>query len=130
MKLEQEDKMFALGTISAAIAAGLLALIPFWQLVVIAGIIGGYFNQRMRRSILSGALGVCAYWTGYAIYFMITINAYVILDQIGGLFLAEGFGWFILLIILGMGAIFGALGGALGNVMRILTKEKTTERAD
>ncbi|MHA1688194.1 MAG: hypothetical protein ACTSYC_04625 [Promethearchaeota archaeon] len=122
--MEQQDKKFMLGTISAIIIAGILTLIPLWQLVIIAGIIGGYFNEKMKRSIISGLLGVLIYWTGYAIYYIITINAYTILDQIGALFLGKGFGWFILLLILGMGALFGALGGAIGNILRILTRKK------
>ncbi len=122
--MDEERKMFGLGILITAILAGLLSLIPLWQLVIIAGIVGGYFNVKMKKSILSGALGTLIFWGIYVTYFIITINAYVILDQIGALFISKGFGWLILLLILGMGTLFGALGGALGYYIRILRGKK------
>ncbi len=84
----------------------------------------------MKKRILSRALGILIFWGIYAIYIMIAINAYVILDQVGALFISMGFGWLILIHILGMGTIFGALGGALGNFFRILLKREPSGEKD
>lgn len=126
--MEEEMKKFLIGIVITALVAGVISLIPLWHLVIIAGIIGGYLNGKMRKSILSGALGILLFWGLYAIYFIITTNAYITLDQIGALFLSKGFGWVILILILGMGFLFGALGGALGNILRIILKSKNLEK--
>lgn len=122
--MEEEKKKLLLGIVFTAVVAGILSLIPLWHLVIIAGIIGGYMSVNMRKSIMSGALGILIYWGIYLIYFMITINAYIILDQIGALFIGESFGWLIIILILGMGTLFGALGGALGNFLRTFIKKE------
>ena len=95
-ELDEEKRNFVVGIGITALLAGILSLIPLWHSVIIAGIVGGYFNTRMKKSILSGAFGILIFWAIYAIYFMITINAYSILDQIGALFIGKGFGWMIL----------------------------------
>jgi cell division protein FtsX len=61
-------------------------------------------------------------WLIYIIAAFATRNTYVILEQIGNLFLGSGFGWLILMLILIIGIILGALGGGLGYSFAVLIK--------
>ncbi|GEM_PF-2285578 len=40
----------------------LFALTPFWYLVLLAGVAGGWFTRKMRWGALSAALGVSLAW--------------------------------------------------------------------
>ncbi len=91
-------------------------------MIIIAGIIAGFFNSSMKRGALSGAVGVGTFWMIYMFYRIITKNSYPLLDQIGTLLIGTGFGWLIFLLILLMGILFGALGGATGNGAMVLIK--------
>ncbi len=123
MNVEDEKKIFYRSILVAAILAGILCIIPIWQLVIIAGVIAGNFHKEIKRGAKSGAAGVVIFWAIFITYKIITINAYVLLDQFGALLISEYFGWLILLIIILMGAVLGALGGAIGSEARILMDE-------
>lgn len=125
--MEIEKKKFYLSTLLAAIIAGILSFIPLWQLIIIPGIIAGNFHEKRKKGIKSGAAGVVIFWAIYIVIHIITINAYLLLDQFGALLISSWFGWLILIIIILMGTLFGALGGAIGSEARILMKESFYE---
>jgi len=112
-----EDKWFISSVLIGMCATMLLTLAPIWQLVIIPGIISGFLNKSMKRSILSGTLGVSLSWMIYILSGLVSRNVYLILDQFGALIFGEGFGWLLLLIIIILSAIFGALGGGIGNAL-------------
>lgn len=121
MKPETLD--FLIGILFSAIISYFLTFIAIWQLIIIAGIVAGIFNKKMKKGMYSGAIGISIIWTLYMIYAILTRNAYKNLDQFAGLIVGSlGFGWVLFLIILLFGALFGALGGAIGSGLTILIK--------
>jgi len=116
-KVRIEDKWFISSVLIGMCATMLLTLVPIWQLVIIPGIVSGFLNKSMKRSILSGTLGVSLSWMIYILSGLVSRNVYLILDQFGALIFGEGFGWLLLLIIIILSAIFGALGGGIGNAL-------------
>ena len=116
------NKWFLISIVVGAIAAFILCYIPFWYLVIIAGILAGLFNRTMKKGIISGIIGVTIGWLIYMIIGIVLNNTYLLLDQFGALIIGEGFGWLMLLLILLIGALFGALGGAIGSGIIILIK--------
>jgi len=122
LEVIEKEKYFLLSILVGAILAGILSLIPVWHLVLIAGIVAGLLNRTMKKGTLSGAAGVCVCWLIIMIYGMVTINAYILLDQFGALLIGSGFGWLIFIIVLLVGTMFGALGGAIGSAVMILLK--------
>ena len=106
----------------------LLTLIPVWQLIVIPGIVAGFFNKRLRYAVLSGLTGVTISWLIYMISSLAFRNTYAILEQIGELMIGSGFGWLIFLLILIIGLIMGALGGGIGYSISILLKPYLEQR--
>ena len=125
----ETDYKYLLYTIILAMALTmLLSLIPVWQLIIIPGIVAGFFNKRLRYAILSGLAGVTLSWTLYMITALTTRNTYAILDQVGTLMIGPGFGWLILLIVLIIGLLLGAFGGGLGYSLSILLKPYLVQR--
>lgn len=120
--MEIENRNFFISIIIAICITMILTTIPVWQLVIIPGIIAGFFNKSMKRAVLSGLFGVLLAWLIYIIYGLIVRNVYTILDQFGSLIMGSGFGWLLLILIILFGAIFGALGGGLGNGLLFLYK--------
>ena len=116
------NKWFLISIVVGAIAAFILCYIPFWYLVIIAGILAGLFNRTMKKGIISGLTGVTIGWLIYIIIGIVINNTYLLLDQFGALIIGDGFGWLMLLLILLIGALFGALGGAIGSGIMILIK--------
>ena len=106
----------------------LLTLIPVWQLIMIPGIVAGFFNKRLRYAVLSGLTGVTISWLIYMISSLALRNTYAILEQIGELMVGRGFGWLIFLLILIIGLIMGALGGGIGYSISILLKPYLEQR--
>ena len=100
----------------------LFTLIPVWQLIVIPGIVAGFFNKQLRYAVLSGLTGITISWLIYMTISLVMRNSYAILEQIGELIVGSGFGWLIFLIILMIGLIMGALGGGIGYSISILLK--------
>lgn len=106
----------------------LLTLIPVWQLIIIPGVIAGFFNKQLRYAVLSGLTGVTFSWLIYIFAALATRNIYLILEQIGQLMIGSGFGWLILLIVLIIGILMGALGGGLGYSLSTLLKPYLNKR--
>ncbi len=120
--MESETQKFLGSIVIAAIIAWLLTMIEVWHLVIIAGIVAGLFNATMKKGIIGGALGVCILWTLFIVYEIITVGAYFVMDQFGGLLIDAGFGWLIMILIILLGTLFGALGGGIGSGVMLLIK--------
>jgi hypothetical protein len=106
----------------------LLTLVTAWQLIIIPGLIAGFFNKQFRYAVLSGLTGVTFPWLIYIFVAFATRNTYAILEQIGQLMIGSGFGWLILLIVLIIGILMGALGGGLGYSLSTLLKPYLNKR--
>ena len=114
--------------IAATCLTMLLTLIPVWQLIVIPGIVVGFFNKQLRYAVLSGLTGVTLSWLIYMIVAIATRNTFAILEQIGELMVGSGFGWLIFFIVLIIGLIMGALGGGIGYSISVLLKPYIDQR--
>ena len=113
--MEIERRIFIISVVIVLCLTMLLTLVPIWQLVIIPGIIAGLVNKSLKYGILSGFIGVTLSWGIYVLVGVVSRNAYIILDQFGALIFGEGFGWLILTLIILLAAIFGAMGGGIGN---------------
>ena len=119
-KTDPEDIIFYVSILTAMILAYFLTFIEYWQFIIVAGIIPGLFNKKMKRGIYSGAIGVAIVWLLYMIYAMVTRNAYTNIDQFAGLIFGDtGYGWAIIILVLLFGTLFGALGGSIGSGITI-----------
>ena len=113
--MEIENRKFYISIVVVLCLTMLLTLIPVWQLVIIPGIIAGMLNKSLKRGILSGFSGVTVSWGIYVIIGVLTRNVYFLLDQFGELIFGGGSGWIFLILIILLAAIFGAMGGGIGN---------------
>ena len=113
--MEKERRTFFISIIVVSCLTMLLTLVPVWQLVIIPGIIAGMLNKSLKYGILSGFIGVTLSWGIYVLVGVITRNVYIFLDQIGALIFGEGFAGLLILLIILTAAIFGAMGGGIGN---------------
>ena len=127
-KIEKKYKHFIYTTVGALCLTMLFTLIPVWQLIVIPGIVAGFFNKQLRYAVLSGLTGVTISWLIYMIASLALRNTYAILEQIGELMVGSGFGWLIFLLILIIGLIMGALGGGIGYSISIFLKPYLEQR--
>ena len=117
---DPEDIIFYVSILTAMILAFFLTYIEYWQFILVAGIIPGLFNKKMKRGIYSGAIGVAVVWLLYMIYAMVTRNAYTNIDQFAGLIFGDtGYGWVVIILIVLLGTLFGALGGSIGSGITI-----------
>ncbi|TFF99921.1 MAG: hypothetical protein EU541_03700 [Promethearchaeota archaeon] len=126
--MEIEKRNLLIGTLIALILAALLSLIPLWQLVFIAGFLGGLINKKVLYGALSGALGVGSFWILYIIDGIFFKGLYNLFDIFGRLLIGSGFGWLILLLIILLGILFGFLGGTLGSSGRNLFMQYYNKR--
>ena len=135
MGLKAEDRNLLLGILVAGLLAWALSYTMIWQLVIIAGVVGGLLNNSFRRGSLSGTLGIGLSWLGMMLYDLVASKTYILLDQFGGLLGLSGMGYIVFIVILLMGVIFGALGGAIGGGLRGLisgnvSEEKTPKKTE
>jgi len=126
----KEKKNFSISILVSIGVSFILSFSHVWQMIIIAGIIAGIFNSSMKRGALSGAAGVGIFWLIFMFYGIITKNSYPLLDQIGTLFIGAGYGWLIFLLILLIGILFGALGGATSSGAMILIKPRLKQYLD
>ncbi|MBY9014115.1 MAG: hypothetical protein KGD68_00340 [Candidatus Lokiarchaeota archaeon] len=120
--MEIENRKFYISIVIVLCLTMLLTLIPIWQLVIIPGIIAGMLNKSLKRGILSGLSGVTLSWGIYVIVGVYTRNVYLTLDQFGELIFGGGSGWIFLILIILLAAIFGAVGGGIGNGLMAVIK--------
>ncbi len=117
-KIVKYSVWFGIG--SAFLSSFLFALTSWWQLALLAGILGGIWTPKIGKAVLSGAIGVCFGWGLSVLLKILTQHTQLLLDQIAGLiFEAEGFGFLIIIGILVIGAILGALGGIVGHAIHL-----------
>ena len=122
--MEKKNLYFYISPLVCIAITFIFSFSNVWQFIIIPGIITGIFNKTMKRGALSGALGVGTFWLIYMIHGIITKNSYLLLDQIGTLFIGTGYGWVLFLIIILMGISYGALGGAIGGSVTSLVKPR------
>ena len=121
--MDIEKRNFYISIVVVLCLTMLLTLIPVWQLVIIPGVLAGMLNKSLKRGILSGFSGVTLSWGIYVIVGVFTRNVYFLLDQFGELiFGGGGSGWILLILIILLAAIFGAIGGGIGNGLMTLIK--------
>ncbi len=120
---DPEDIMFYVSILTAMIITFFMTYIEYWQFILLAGLIPGLFNKKMKRGIYSGAIGVAVVWLLYMIYAIATRSAYTNIDQFAGLiFGSTGYGWIVIILILLIGVLFGALGGSIGSGITIFVQ--------
>lgn len=120
--MEIENRKFYISIIVVSCLTMLLTLIPVWQLVIIPGIIAGMLNKSLKRGILSGFCGVTLSWGIYVIVGLFTRNVYFLLDQFGELIFGGDSGWIFLILVILLAAIFGVIGGGIGNGLMAVIK--------
>lgn len=113
--METEKRNLLIGTMISLILSALLSLVPIWQLIFIAGFVGGVINRKIIFGAISGAVGVGSFWVLYVIDGLFFRGLYNLFDIFGSILIGSGFGWLIVLIIIIMGLLFGLLGGTLGS---------------
>jgi hypothetical protein len=89
---------------------------PYWQLTIIAAILGGTFCTKMTWGAISGILGVSIAWS---IYFL-TNPIFFLANQLGEILGLSDIGGLILMVTLFVGTVLGFLGGSIGSALRIL----------
>ena len=103
----------------------LFTLIPFWQLTFVAAIFGGFLCTKMKCGALSAMIGIIVSWGIYIIIENIRNNTIILFDQLGVLIIGStGLGFWLIVIVLIIGAIIGLLGGIIGSGIRILVESK------
>ena len=113
--MDIEKRNFYISIVVVLCLTMLLTLIPVWQLVIIPGVLAGMLNKSLKRGILSGFSGVTLSWGIYVIVGVFTRNVYLMLDQLGELIFGGDSGWIFLILIILLAAIFGVIGGGIGN---------------
>ncbi len=111
------------------IVAFLIANTTYWQLVILAGIIGGLSTTELKRGTLSCLIGVGFAWFLYVMIKILTTPVVTMFNQVAAaimeMFLGmdstgEGIGAIIIVVVVFIGCFFGALGGYLGINIRIV----------
>jgi hypothetical protein len=115
MNPKNED--FLIGIIIAFTIASVITMFPFWQLIIIPGIIVGLLNKSLRIAALSGGIGTLLAWSYYMIWGLVLNNVYVIFDQFGAIIIGTGYGWLLITIVFLMSFVFGVLGGTFGYLL-------------
>jgi len=113
--MDEDKRNLIIGILLTLVLSSLLSLIPVWQLIFLASLVGGIINRKILYGALSGAIGVGLFWILYIIDGVFYKGLYNLFDIFGALILGSGMGWMILLLIILLGFIFGFLGGTLGS---------------
>ena len=118
-----------IGIGTAFLSSFLFSLTPWWQLALLAGILGGVWSQKTGKALLSGMIGVLMGWGLSVLLKILTQHTNVLLDQITELiFGTEGMGFLVMIGILLIGTILGTLGGIIGNAIHLLIIPKAEEK--
>ncbi|QEE16698.1 hypothetical protein DSAG12_02528 [Promethearchaeum syntrophicum] len=112
-------------TLLTFILSMLFTLVPFWPLTFVAAIFGGFLCKNMNCGALSAMIGIIISWGIYIIIEVIGNRTNILFDQLGILITgSSGFGFWLIFIVLIVGAIIGLLGGTIGSGIRILIEPK------
>ena len=107
----------------------LFTLIPFWPLAFVAAIIGGLLCKKVMWGALSAMIGIIISWGIYIIGEVIRNSTNILFDKLGILITgSSGFGGWLIIIVLIVGAIIGLLGGTIGSGIRILVEPKFSSK--
>ncbi|MHA1619370.1 MAG: hypothetical protein ACTSVZ_08815 [Promethearchaeota archaeon] len=103
------------------LVAGLLTLIPVWQFVILAGLIGGILASKRSIAFLAGFFGTCIAWGMYFWIMQLRFGSGVIPLQFSTLIfgdasLGSSF-WFIFSLV---GGLIGGSAGWLGYILKSL----------
>ena len=120
MSLEQFNKYSPFLAVFICFLIDLIVImVLFWQLTIVAAIIGGLFCVEMKWGALTGTIGVLLAWI---LSYLFSMNNIILqADQLGRLIVdSSGAGGLIVLFIFFIGALFGFLGGSIGSGIRML----------
>ena len=104
---------------TVALVAGLLTLIPVWQLVIFAGLVGGILASKRSIAFLVGFFGTCIAWGMYFWIMQMRFGTGVIPLQFSTLIfgdasLGSSF-WFIFSLV---GGLIGGSAGWIGYILK------------
>ncbi|MBN1802895.1 MAG: hypothetical protein JW891_15405 [Candidatus Lokiarchaeota archaeon] len=110
-----EKRLFIISIVISILLQILGLFIYIWQYSILPGIIAGLINKKASRSIIASAIGVLSVWIPYMLFAFTSKNTFLTLDYFATLIFGElGYGPVLLIVILCLGTILGALGGAIG----------------
>ncbi|MHA1520797.1 MAG: hypothetical protein ACTSVZ_07740 [Promethearchaeota archaeon] len=106
---------------AVALVAGLLTLIPVWQLVIFAGLIGGILASKRTIAFLAGFFGTTLAWACYFWIMQMRFGTGVIPLQFSLLIFGdESIGSFFWLIFSLVGGLLGGCAGWIGYILKSL----------
>ncbi|MHA1675486.1 MAG: hypothetical protein ACTSYI_17885 [Promethearchaeota archaeon] len=109
--------LFPLGMV--AIVAGLLTLIPVWQLVILAGLIGGIIASKRIIAFLAGFFGTFVAWGMYFLIMQGQFGTRVIPLQFSALIFGnESIGPFFWIIFSLIGGVINGSAGWIGYIIK------------
>lgn len=124
-----ENRNFVFSLVFVFLITYGLTLTCLWQLIIIPALLAGIMNEKAKKGIISGILGVLLAWIIYMAIAFMTRNAYPFFDQFAAeIFGSLGFGWLILAIVFFLGILIATLGAIIGNGIAIILKERKTNR--
>lgn len=103
-------RIFLYITMLVLLGFGGSQVMPWWIVVVLAGLLAMLIKLKPTTSFLAGFLGVALLWGGYATYLDV-LNEGVLSSRIG-----EMFGGLNSVLLILATAIFGGLLGGLGGL--------------
>lgn len=125
--LEQQFTLKMFENIFVVVLATILFTITgIWQLVVLAGFLGGFFTIKSKNAFVIGFIGAFLGWMGLFVYYALTTDLLTFFDfwleQTMGIPL--NFVYLIMFFSSIMGGVIGALGALNGLfISRILFKK-------
>ena len=104
-----------------ALVAGLLTLIPVWQLVILAGLIGGILASKRSIAFLAGFFGTSIAWSMYFWIMQMQFGTAVIPLQFSTLIFGnESIGSSFWLIFSLVGGLISGSAGWIGYILKSL----------
>ena len=118
-------------SIGAILVWAIAMLTPLWQIGIFIPILVGIAARTRKWALLSGTLSMIVGWGVYILVKILTNNALIVLDLVGGVVIgASGLAAVFVIILIVISALFGLLGGWLGGVIRsLLTNPSPQEDA-
>lgn len=90
------------------------SFLPWWSIMLVAGILTLFFQLSTTQRSLAGFLGVFLLWGSYAIYLNM-LNSGILAEKMGMLFGGLG-GMTLVLITAIVGGLFGGLGAMTASL--------------